>query len=140
MPIHETSSEAETSSLAASLAAKCRAGDLFLLSGPLGAGKSVFSRAFIRALCGEETEVPSPTFTLVQNYECAKGTIWHYDLYRLEDPEEIFELGWEEAMVDGISLVEWPQKLGEFTPMYATRIAIEPLDGDKRKITVDTDE
>lgn len=140
MPIHETSSEAETASLAASLAAKCRAGDLFLLSGPLGAGKSVFSRAFIRALCGEETEVPSPTFTLVQNYECAKGTIWHYDLYRLEDPEEIFELGWEEAMVDGISLVEWPQKLGEFTPMYATRITIEPLDGDKRKISVDTDE
>ena len=125
--------------LAATLARKCRAGDLFLLSGPLGAGKSVFSRAFIRALCGEDTEVPSPTFTLVQNYECAKGTIRHYDLYRLEEPEEIFELGWEEAMVDGITLVEWPQKLGEFTPMSAIRVAIEPLDGDKRKITVDED-
>lgn len=140
MPVYEISSEAETAALAATLARQCRAGDLFLLSGPLGAGKSVFSRAFIRALCGEKTEVPSPTFTLVQNYECAKGIIWHYDLYRLEDPEEIFELGWEEAMVDGIALVEWPQKLGDYTPMMATRITIEPLDGEKRTITVEDDE
>lgn len=137
MPVHNTHSEAETVALAASLAGKCRAGDLFLLSGPLGAGKSVFSRAFIKTLCGEDTEVPSPTFTLVQNYECAKGLIWHFDLYRLEDPEEIFEIGWEEAMVDGITLVEWPQKLGPYTPMSATRITIEPLDGDNRKITID---
>lgn len=140
MPVHHTSSESETATLAATLARQCRAGDLFLLSGPLGAGKSVFSRAFIRALCGEETEVPSPTFTLVQNYECPKGTIWHYDLYRLEEAEEIFELGWEEAMVNGITLVEWPQKLGEFTPMSATRITITPLEGDKRTITVKTDD
>ena len=139
MPVYETSSEQETAALAAGFARQCRAGDLFLLTGPLGAGKSVFSRAFIRALCGNETEVPSPTFTLVQNYECVKGLIWHYDLYRLEDPEEIFELGWEEAMVDGITLVEWPQKLGPYTPMSATRITIEALDGDKRKITVHDD-
>ncbi len=139
MPIHHTDSEAETAALAASLARTCRAGDLFLLTGPLGAGKSVFSRAFIQTLCGADTEVPSPTFTLVQNYECAKGTIWHFDLYRLEDPDEIFELGWEEAMVDGITLVEWPQKLGPYVPMMATRITIEPLDQDKRKITVEED-
>ena len=137
MQVHDTHSEAETAALAASLARNCRAGDLFLLSGPLGAGKSVFSRAFIKALCGEDTDVPSPTFTLVQNYECAKGLIWHFDLYRLDDPEEIFEIGWEEAMVDGITLVEWPQKLGPYTPMSATRITIEPLDGEKRKITID---
>lgn len=139
MPIYETSSEAETATLAANLARRSRAGDLFLLSGPLGAGKSVFSRAFIRALCGDDTEVPSPTFTLLQNYECEKGVIWHYDLYRLEEPEEIFELGWEEAMVEGITLVEWPQKLGPYSPMSATRITIEPLDGDMRKITVEED-
>ena len=137
MPIHETTSEQETAALAASLARTCRAGDLFLLTGPLGAGKSVFSRAFIKTLCGEDTDVPSPTFTLVQNYECAKGLIWHFDLYRLEDPEEIFELGWEEAMVDGITLVEWPQKLGEYTPMSATRITIEPDGNTRRKITID---
>lgn len=139
MHIFETTSEQETADLAAALAHKCRAGDLFLLSGPLGAGKSVFSRAFIRALCGADTEVPSPTFTLVQNYECGKGLIWHFDLYRLEDPDEIFEIGWEEAMVDGISLVEWPQKLGPYAPMMAMRITIEALDGDKRKITVEED-
>ncbi len=136
MPIHVTHSEAETAALAATLAARSRAGDLFLLSGPLGAGKSVFSRAFIKALCGEDTEVPSPTFTLVQNYDCAKGTIWHFDLYRLEVAEDVFELGWEEAMVDGITLVEWPQKLGPYSPMSATRISIEPDGETGRKITI----
>lgn len=140
MPIHETHSEAETAAIAAKLARGARAGDLFLLSGPLGAGKSVFSRAFIQTLCGEGTEVPSPTFTLVQNYDCAKGTIWHFDLYRLEDPEEVFELGWEEAMVDGITLVEWPQKLGPYAPLTATRITIKPIEGDARLITVQDDE
>lgn len=132
-----TQSEAETAALAAALAAKARAGDLFLLSGPLGAGKSVFSRAFIKSLCGEGTEVPSPTFTLVQTYDCAKGTIWHFDLYRLEQPEDVFEIGWEEAMVAGITLVEWPQKLGPYIPMSATRISIEPDGETGRKITVD---
>lgn len=140
MPIHETHSEVETAALAGEIARRARPGDLFLLSGPLGAGKSVFSRAFIQTLCGQDTDVPSPTFTLVQNYECAKGTIWHFDLYRLEEPEEIFELGWEEAMVDGITLVEWPQKLGPYTPMSATRITIKPLEGDARLITVQTDD
>lgn len=137
MQFHETSSPEETGALAAELARGCRPGDLFLLSGPLGAGKSVFSRAFIRALCGEDTEVPSPTFTVVQNYTCGKGTIWHYDLYRIEDPEEIFELGWEEAMVDGITLVEWPERLGPYTPMSATRITIEPRAGEARRISID---
>lgn len=139
MIIHETKSEDETAAVAADIARTCRAGDLFLLSGPLGAGKSVFSRAFIQTLCGKDTEVPSPTFTLVQNYECAKGTIWHFDLYRLEDSEEIFELGWEDAMVDGITLVEWPEKLGPFTPMTATRITIKPIEDGKRIIKVEPD-
>lgn len=132
-----TQSEAETAALAAALAAKARPGDLFLLSGPLGAGKSVFSRTFIRSLCGEDTEVPSPTFTLVQTYDCARGTIWHFDLYRLEQPEDVFEIGWEEAMVAGITLVEWPQKLGPYIPMSATRISIEADGETGRKITVD---
>lgn len=137
MEIFETSSEENTAAIAARMAEGAKSGDVFLLEGELGAGKSVFARAFIRTLCGENTEVPSPTFTLVQTYDSTKGTLWHFDLYRLQDPEEIFELGWEDALSDGITLIEWPVRAGPHLPQSATHIKIETLSGNTRKVTVD---
>lgn len=136
MPLYTASSEDETAAIAQRLAAAAAKGDCFLLEGPLGAGKSVFARAFIRKLCGQDTEVPSPTFTLVQTYESPQASLWHFDLYRLNDPDEIFETGWEESQ-GGIRLVEWPQRLGPYRPAAARRITIRPVDEQTREITID---
>jgi tRNA threonylcarbamoyladenosine biosynthesis protein TsaE len=106
-------SEVETGDVARNLAEKLQPGDVLFLNGNLGAGKSVFARALIRSLCGEpDLEVPSPTFTLVQIYDTEKGPLWHFDLYRIKAPEEIYELGWDDARAEGIVLVEWPLRLG----------------------------
>lgn len=102
----------ETAALAVRFSTLLKSGDVVLLKGDLGAGKSTFARALIQGLCGENTEVPSPTFTLVQTYETKAFPIWHFDLYRLKDPAEIYELGIEEAMHHGVSLIEWPERLG----------------------------
>jgi tRNA threonylcarbamoyl adenosine modification protein YjeE len=107
--------ETATASLAVALAAQARPGDVLTLSGVLGAGKTSFARFFIRAL-GIGEEVPSPTFTLVQTYETTRGTVWHFDLYRLTSPEEVWELGFEEALIDGIILIEWPERIGALLP------------------------
>lgn len=109
--------EAATARLAARLALRARQGDVIALAGPLGSGKTSFARAFIRAYGGAATEVPSPTFTLVEIYAFAgKPPVWHFDLYRLRAPEEALELGIEEAWGDGISLIEWPERLGALLP------------------------
>lgn len=136
MPVHITTSEEETITLAAAIAARARPGDVFLLSGPLGAGKSVFARGFVRALCGKNIEVPSPTFTLVQTYEAEIATLWHFDLYRLSHPDDVFELGWEEALPGGILLVEWPEKLGPHVPRRARYVRLQH-DGATRRIEID---
>lgn len=107
--------EAATTALARAVAPCLRAGDVMALRGDLGAGKTAFARALIRALCGEETEVPSPTFTLVQMYDAPDVSLWHFDLYRLSGPDEVYEVGWDEAR-DGIVLVEWPERLGPLLP------------------------
>lgn len=115
-----------TEALAARVAALARAGDAILLSGPLGAGKSAFARAFLRAATGDPAlEVPSPTFTLVQSYDLPAGPAHHFDLWRLSGPAELRELGWEEARA-GIVLVEWPDRLGPLAPPEALRIALSP--------------
>lgn len=101
--------------LAAELATVALPGDVLALHGDLGTGKTVFARAFIRAR-GGSGEVPSPTFTLVQSYDLPDGLIYHFDLYRIEHPEEIEELGMEEALTDGICLVEWPERMGSLLP------------------------
>jgi tRNA threonylcarbamoyl adenosine modification protein YjeE len=98
------------------MATSLQSGDVILLKGDLGCGKSTFARALIQALCGEHTEVPSPTFTLVQTYETPQFVLWHFDLYRLEHPEELRELGLEEAYGTGVCLIEWPERLGSFLP------------------------
>ncbi|WP_085784165.1 tRNA (adenosine(37)-N6)-threonylcarbamoyltransferase complex ATPase subunit type 1 TsaE [Candidatus Nucleicultrix amoebiphila] len=101
----------ELYAFAAAVAEKSQPGDVLLLKGDLGAGKTEFSRGFVRALMGHEIDVPSPTFTLVQTYESTKALIWHFDLYRLKHSEEIWELGLEEALGGGIVLIEWPERL-----------------------------
>ncbi len=109
--------EAATAGLAARLAFRARQGDVIGLSGPLGSGKTSFARAFIRAYGGGSEEVPSPTFTLVEIYSFAdRPPVWHFDLYRLTAPEEVWELGIEEAWSEGISLIEWPERLGPLLP------------------------
>lgn len=136
MGLYDSHGEDETAAIAAGLAAAAQAGDVFLLEGPLGAGKSVFARAFIRTLCGAQTDVPSPTFTLVQTYETKRAPLWHFDLYRLEDPAEIFELGWEDR-ADAICLIEWPERLGPYKPARARMIRIATVDAQTRRISID---
>lgn len=115
-----------THALAARLAGLLRAGDAVLLEGPLGAGKSELARAVLRAAAGDAgLEVPSPTFTLVQSYDLPAGAAHHFDLYRLDGPSGLDELGWDEAL-EGIVLVEWPDRLGALAPPDALRIALEP--------------
>src|SRR3984885_16344964 len=101
---------AATEALAAAVAALARAGDAILLEGELGAGKTPFARAFLRVASGDpRLEVPSPTFTLVQSYETRIGTVHHFDLWRLDGPDGLAELGWEDVG-DGAGLVEWPDR------------------------------
>jgi len=105
-----------THELAESLARVAKGGDVMALYGDLGTGKTAFARAFIRALTSPDEDVPSPTFTLVQTYDHEPADIWHFDLYRLERPEDAFELGIEDAFHDAISLIEWPENLGPHLP------------------------
>jgi len=114
---------AATGRLAQAIARLARVGDVLALAGPLGVGKTAFARAFIRALGGEE-EVPSPTFTLVQLYELGTLTLYHFDLYRLERPEEAYELGIEEAFAEGVTLIEWPERLGPLLPPERLDVAL----------------
>lgn len=91
--------------------------DIVLLHGDLGMGKTAMSRGIIRALCGNPDQiVPSPTYTLVQEYQAPQCDIWHFDLYRTQSPDEIYEIGWEDALARShpgkILLIEWPQRLG----------------------------
>lgn len=123
MIVTDLPDEEATALLAARVAALARAGDVIALHGELGAGKTAFARAFIRARGGGET-VPSPTFTLVQIYEIGGVPIWHIDAYRLRDPDEAWELGIEDAFRDGISLIEWPERLGSLLPARRLRITL----------------
>lgn len=115
--ILNTDSEHETIEAARDFAITLRPRDIVLLKGDLGVGKSVFSRGVIRTLTGDEhLDVPSPTFTVVQTYDAPKAEIYHFDLYRLKSPEELYEIGWEDALSGGILLIEWPDKLGYLKP------------------------
>jgi tRNA threonylcarbamoyladenosine biosynthesis protein TsaE len=135
---HNLPDEAVLATLAARLAARAIPGDIILLTGPLGAGKTTFARAFIRARAEQPAlEVPSPTFTLLQTYDLPSGVIFHYDLWRLTTHRALEELGWDEAQ-SGIVLVEWPDRLGPHTPPNALQITLSLL-ANGREITLSGD-
>ncbi len=127
-----------TRSLAGRLAKVLCAGDVVGLAGPLGAGKTTLARALIETLveaggAAPVGEVPSPTFTLVQIYETGAAPVWHFDLYRLERPADALELAIEEAFVEAISLIEWPERLAEFMPGDWLELRLERQAGDARR-------
>lgn len=115
--------EAATADLAVRIAPLLRVGDCILLEGSIGAGKTLFARALIRARLGRLEDVPSPTFTLVQTYDDPLGDIWHCDLYRLTHPDEAIELGLLDALETAICLIEWPDRLGADQPKDAARLS-----------------
>lgn len=124
------SDEAATAAFARRLARLVAPGDVIALFGDLGAGKTALARAFINALPDEagkpcDEEVPSPTFTLVQQYQRKPGLVWHFDLYRIERADEVWELDFEDALAGGISLIEWPERLGDLLPQNALWVLLE---------------
>jgi len=125
--------EAATERLGTSLAERLRPRDVVALQGGLGVGKTTLARAILRAASGDPALiVPSPTFTLVEIYDTPVGVFWHFDLYRLEEPEQVFELGWEEARADGVALVEWAERLGTLLPRERLTVTLA-MEGDGRR-------
>jgi len=116
----------------AGLAPHLAAGDVILLTGDVGAGKTHFARSLIQNLLPVAEDVPSPTFTLVQTYDTPKTEIWHSDLYRLSDVQEIEELGLIDAFETAICLVEWPDRLGDLAPVDALHITLSHAPDDTR--------
>ena len=116
-------SEAHMQAFAAALGKGLRCRDILLLQGRIGAGKSFFARSLIQSVQDSPEEVPSPTFTLVQAYDTQIGEIWHADLYRLTSHQEVVELGLEEAFETSISLIEWPDRLGDLSKYGPLNIA-----------------
>jgi tRNA threonylcarbamoyl adenosine modification protein YjeE len=126
-------SEAETAALGGRIAKLLRAGDTVTLSGTLGAGKSVLARAIVRHFLPGE-EVPSPTFTLVQTYETPAFSISHIDLYRVKTPNEVRELGLDEALERGVLLIEWPDRMGALLPLDRLDVVFEGVEDDEERI------
>ncbi len=124
-----------TAALGARLFPLLQAGDIVALRGDLGMGKTTLVRGLVQRALGPETDVPSPTFTLVQTYDLDGMELWHFDLYRLETPEEVFELGVEEAFIDCISLIEWPDRMGPYLPHEHLEIRLRQ-DGDGRSAAI----
>lgn len=131
-------SEEATAKLGASLAPVLAASDVILLSGDLGAGKSTLARGLIKVLCGH-TVAPSPTFTFVATYAAEDFSLWHFDLYRLERAEDVWELGLEDALNDGATLIEWPERMGRLAPADALVIRLE-IDGGGRMAVINPNE
>ena len=122
--------EEATRQIGGKLAALAKPGDVITLSGPLGVGKTALARGFLVAL-GHSGEVPSPSFAIVQPYEDVDPQVWHVDLYRIEDPSEIEELGLDSAAA-AVLLVEWPDRVGEARWTDALRLSLDfGPDGDR---------
>jgi len=114
-----------TRELGARLTSFLKPGDVVALNGELGAGKTSLVRGFIQSLLGEDYEVPSPTYTLIQTYDTPIGEVWHGDMYRLERPEDCEELGLIDAFEEAICLFEWPNKLGDYWPKHALELELK---------------
>ena len=127
-----------TARFAGWLGQRLAAGDILLLNGPIGAGKTHFARSLIQSLqsaTGQTEDIPSPTFTLVQIYQAGPLEIWHSDLYRLTHPNEALELGLEDAFDTALVLIEWPDRLGSLTPASALSLTLAPTGNDSRHLT-----
>ncbi|WP_323781666.1 tRNA (adenosine(37)-N6)-threonylcarbamoyltransferase complex ATPase subunit type 1 TsaE [Thalassovita sp.] len=126
----------ETAALARAIARVLAPGDVILLQGGIGAGKTHFARALVQSLLHEPEDVPSPTFTLVQVYDGQTAEIWHSDLYRLSSPDEAVELGLEDAFEGAICLVEWPDRLAELTPANALTLTFDVTGEETRRVAL----
>lgn len=124
----------ETRAVGQQLASLLKAGDVVLLDGDLGAGKSELARGVARGL-GIEGAVPSPSFTILNAYDDGRIPLYHFDWYRIEDPNEIYEMGMEEQLGgDGIALIEWSEKAEECLPEKRLRISILTMDENTREL------
>jgi tRNA threonylcarbamoyladenosine biosynthesis protein TsaE len=131
-----TNSAAETKALGEKLASRLKAGDVVVLEGELGAGKSELARGIARGLGVTET-VTSPSFTILNVYESGRCPLYHFDWYRLESEEELYELGMDEYLGgDGIAVIEWAERCPEAVPENVLRIRLEVTGGESRRITV----
>ena len=131
-----TNSAAETRALGEKLASRLKAGDVVVLEGELGAGKSELARGIARGLGVTET-VTSPSFTILNVYESGRCPLYHFDWYRLESEEELYELGMDEYLGgDGIAVIEWAERCPEAVPENVIRIRLEVTGGESRRITV----
>jgi len=131
--------EKATMALGAWLAPLLRAGDVVLLKGDLGAGKTTWARGLVCALLGN-VEVPSPTYTLLQTYDAPNFDIWHFDLYRLKQEDEVWELGIEEALDNGVCLIEWPQRIDGLLNGSELTVALSIKDDRRVAILTGNDE
>ena len=127
-------SEAGMSKVAKDVSLLLKTGDVVALYGTLGVGKTTFVRALVSVLLQRKVDVPSPTFTLIQSYETPNFELYHFDCYRLKSPEEAYEIGIEDAFCDGVSLIEWPEKLGNLLPQKHKSLFFELLSNGTRKI------
>lgn len=135
--VYYSNSLEETFSIANDFAKELNLGDIVLLDGDLGAGKTVFSKGIVSALSGGKITAVSPTFVLVNVYD-TNPKIFHFDLYRISDISELDAIGAEEYFYgDGISLIEWPSRAMEIFPNSAIKVYIEKIDNEKRKIIID---
>lgn len=123
--------DAATRALGAALSGLLRTGDVIALHGDLGAGKTTLTRGLVQALCGAGEDVPSPTYTLVQAYDAPDFPLWHFDLYRLDRPEDVNELGWDDTQ-DGVAVIEWPARAGRYLPATRLDLTLEML-GEQRR-------
>lgn len=128
-------SEKDTILFAKKFAKTLQGDEIIALWGTLGMGKTVFAKAVIQELTGRKEDVPSPTFTLLQTYDTPLGEVFHFDFYRLKNPEEAYEIGIEDAFESGISLIEWPEKIGKLLPKRAINIRFE-MTKNGRQISV----
>ena len=129
-------SESETLALAEKLAAGFKPGDILVLTGPLGAGKTVFVRGLAAGLGLDTDNVNSPSFTIVNEYP-GQHPLYHFDLYRINDPFELYEVGWDEYLGrDGLIVVEWGEKAGELLPPTYYLIEFAVMDEQQREINI----
>jgi len=137
-PVIDLPDLAATSAFGRRLAGQLRRGDVVALKGGLGAGKTTLARAIVAGLAPDAEDVPSPTFTLVQTYPVTLGDgpaeLWHFDLYRLDRPDQVYELGIEDALAEGVSLIEWPELAAGLLPEeQILTIELQIMSGQARR-------